>query len=109
MNCFPASVFRHGKRLLGMLLVCLSGIYGSAYAQVLLQDHLSALEKKYKVIFSYDSDLLKGIKISDTSTQNLAQALSKLNDQTAFEFMRSSSSVLVKPRMKGANLKVCGT
>jgi hypothetical protein len=78
---------------------------------MLLKDHLKFLEKKHQVTFSYDSDLISGIKIqADTTEAGLDEALLKIKEQTAFDFETTNTgNVLLKPKQPGANLRLCGT
>ena len=77
---------------------------------VTLIDYIFSFEKKYAITFSYDSDLIKNVPLTiDTAGLSLVEILKKIDDKTAFNFeVTNGNTVLVKPKSKGANYKLCG-
>lgn len=97
-------------RLKLAFLACLASSF--AYCQggsMLLKQRLRDLEKKYGITFSYDSELISGVKIeADSSETGIEEALSKLETVSAFSFQRTAEgNILVKPKHAAKNLLIC--
>lgn len=98
------------KRSCSILILLLAATSCFAQSALTMERFLPQLEKKYGIVFSYDSDLLKGAPVqADTSGKNLSQLLKELNAFSAFHFEAiGGGSILVKPRSANGNFVLCG-
>jgi ferric enterobactin receptor len=96
-------------RYIILLLLCICFTRSLAQDQN-LQDAIRFMEKKYKVVFSYDVELTRAVPVRiDSSESDIKKLIQQLNTRTAFHFeFINNNNVILKPKYSNQNFLLCG-